>query len=113
MIDIKITKNNAGQTVGFVVKNHGDSHVCAAVSMLVINTVNSIESLTQKGTSGFKCDYNENGGFIAFSLTDQLNRDAEAGLLLDALVLGLCSVRDQHPDEISIKLAKVEGSDSP
>jgi len=103
MIDANIIRNNAGQTVGFTVENHGETHVCAAVSMLVINTVNSIEALTKLGKDGFFCDYKEEGGFITFSLKDQINRNTEAGLLLDALVLGLCSVSEQHPDEVSVK----------
>ena len=103
MIDVKIRRNSAGQTVGFVVKNHGETHVCAAVSMLVINTVNSIEILTQIGEDGSTCEHEAAGGYIAFSLNDHELRDAEAGLLLDALVIGLCSVRDEHPNEISVK----------
>ena len=103
MIDASIARNGSGQTVGFTVKNHGTSHVCAAVSMLVINTVNSIESLTAQGENGFNCNYAEAGGFITFSLKNKDERDAQAGLLLDALVLGLCSVRDEHPEEISVK----------
>ena len=101
MIDVEIHRS-AGQSVGFTVKNHGTSHVCAAVSMLVINTVNSIESLTRLGASGFACKHEDAGGFITFSLNKSSPRDAEAGLLLDALVLGLCSVRDEHPSEISV-----------
>ena len=103
MIDAKIIRNNDGQAIGFTVENHGETHVCAAVSMLVINTVNSIESLTKLGEDGFLCDYKEDGGFITFSLKDRVNRDAEAGLLLDALVLGLYSVKEQHPDEVNVK----------
>jgi len=103
MINAEIRRNSAGKTVGFAVKNHGKSHVCAAVSMLVINTVNSIEILTRVGADGSVCQHDEADGFITFSLNDHTTRDAEAGLLLDALVIGLCSVRDEHPNEISVK----------
>jgi len=102
MIDVEINHNEAGQTIGFIVKNHGKTHVCAAVSMLVINTVNSIEALTDLGMLGFKCNHEESGGFIEFSLNNQTSRDIGAGLLLDAMVLGLQSVAEQHPNEISI-----------
>jgi len=103
MINAKIMRNGNGQIIGFTVKNHGETHVCAAVSMLVINTVNSIESLTILGADGFECSYNAEGGFLTFSLKDHEPRDAQAGLLLDALELGLYSVRDEHPSEIDVK----------
>jgi len=102
MINATIIRNDAQQTVGFKVKNHGETSVCAAVSMLVINTVNSIETLTTIGKSGFRCDYNENGGFFTFSLKNKEHRDAQAGLLLDALVLGLTSAKDAYPGEIKL-----------
>lgn len=102
MINVLLNRNN-GLTTGFTVKNHGATHVCSAVSMLVINTINSIASLTSlKDKEDFKCKYNENGGFIEFSLIIKTSRDKGAGLLLDAMVLGLTSVQEQHPNEISI-----------
>jgi uncharacterized protein YsxB (DUF464 family) len=102
MIKVQVTRQN-GQAVGFSVFNHGSTNVCAAVSILVINTVNSIESLTEMGQDGFNCGFSEDGGYISFELKDKDNRDAQAGLLLDAMVFGLCSVRDQHPNEVSVK----------
>ena len=100
MISVTLDRTG-GQTVGFTVENHGDTLVCAAVSLLVINTVNSIERLTT--CSEFTYDYKDDGGFLTFSLTDKKTRHIEAGLLIDALVLGLCSTRDEYPDEISVK----------
>ena len=102
MIDVKLTHNSSGQLIGFTVKNHGTTHVCAAVSMLVINTVNSIESLTSIGAKGFDCNYNESGGFLTFMLKNH-DRNPQAGLLLDALKLGLASVKQEYPTEIDIK----------
>ena len=52
MIDIEIRKSNSGCYTGFTVKGHagfsdsGSDIVCSAVSMLVINTINSIEKFT-------------------------------------------------------------------
>jgi len=101
MIKAEVARNTAGQVVAFSVKNHGASHVCAAVSLLVINTVNSIEALTQ---AVFSCDHNPAGGFIAFAL--QTPREAlqgrTAGLLLDAMHLGLVSVQEQYPKQLVV-----------
>lgn len=99
MIRVKIFRES-GKITGFTVENHGESIVCAAVSMLVLNTVNSIGSLTE---DNFTCDYNENGGFLTFSLTDPESRSDGIGILLDAMYLGLTSTKTEHPDEIEIK----------
>ena len=103
MIDVRLVKNQAAQTVGFTVRNHGESHVCAAVSLLVINTVNSIESLTALGAEGFSCDYEAAGGYLSFILKEESPRCKDAGLLIDAMVLGLESVMAEHPSEIKIR----------
>ena len=88
----------AGQFTAFTVKNHGDSYVCSAVSMLVLNTVNCIEALTEQA---FDCDYDNDGGYIRFALTAP--RLDGAGILLDAMLFGLKSVQEQYPDEIILK----------
>jgi len=100
VINAKIVRDSGGKIIGFTVENHGESIVCAAVSMLVLNTVNSIEMLTE---DNFSCDYNENGGFLTFSLTDPSNRTDGIGILLDAMFLGLSSAQAEYPKEIEIK----------
>ncbi|MCL1845381.1 MAG: ribosomal-processing cysteine protease Prp [Defluviitaleaceae bacterium] len=101
MINAKIVRAADGKIIGFTVENHGESTVCAAVSMLVLNTVNSIYKFTK---DKFTCDYNEKeGGFITFSLT---NPDAQTDgirLLLDAMHLGLTSAKAEYPNEIELK----------
>ena len=87
---------------GFRIKNHADSHVCAAVSMLSINTINSIEYLTD---DKFACDYNEKGGFIDFRLTEKPS--IKASVLLDALKLGLVSAKNEYPKQIKITESEV------
>ena len=99
MITAEIVRDTQGKIIGFTVENHGESIVCAAVSMLVLNTVNSIELLTE---DNFACDYNENGGYLKFSLTDPASRTYGIGILLDAMLLGLTSTRKEHPEEIEI-----------
>jgi len=97
MILANMAYDAEGKFAAFTVKSHGDSYVCGGVSMLVLNTVNSIESLTSQP---FDCDYDENGGYIKFAVKG--HRESGAGLLLDAMLLGLKSVQGQYPSEISI-----------
>jgi len=100
MITATILRNAQSEIIGFTVENHGESIVCAAVSMLVLNTVNSIEFLTE---DNFTCDYNENGGYLKFSLSDPSSKTAGIGILLDAMFLGLTSAKKEYPEEIEIK----------
>jgi len=106
MITATIFNNSQGKTLGFMVKNHGQTHVCAAVSMLVINTANSIEKLTPD--TKFTCDWDDCGGFIKFHLADEKQRNTGAGILLDAMVLGLTDVGHEHPNEIQVHVKEVK-----
>jgi uncharacterized protein YsxB (DUF464 family) len=100
MINVEVFRDFTGKIVGFTIENHGETHVCAAVSMLAINTVNSIEAFTHDALT---CEYNaEEGGYLSFSLTKKGFRSEGAGALLDAMFLGLKSTRETHPEEISI-----------
>ena len=87
---------------GFKIKNHAKSHVCATISMLSINTINSIECLTD---DKFICNYNENGGFIDFKLKSKPS--IKADVLLNALKLGLVSAAEEYPKEIKLKESEV------
>jgi len=102
VINVKITRDS-GKITGFTVENHGDSIVCAAVSMLVLNTVNSIEKLTR---DNFACDYNENGGYLTFSLTNPSTATESINILLEAMFLGLTSAEAEYSTEIEIKEIK-------
>ena len=103
MINAKIVRGHHGKIISFTVENHGESIVCAAVSMLVLNTVNSIEKLTR---DKFTCDYNENGGYLTFSLTNQTGMSDCINILLEAMALGLISAMAEYPTEIEIKEIK-------
>ena len=104
MIVAQLNKNKQGDIIGFSVKNHGESIVCAAVSMLALNTVNSIEAFTG---DDFCCEYDEEGGYLKFALTSE-NTSESAAVLLKALDLGLASTLENYPDEIAI----LKGSES-
>jgi uncharacterized protein YsxB (DUF464 family) len=102
MIKFRASIGRDGGITAFTVENHGRSDVCAAVSMLVLNTVNSIEALTDEA---FTCDYKEEGGYISFAVTKPpAGRDCR--LLLNAMMLGLNGVKDEYPWEFEIKELK-------
>ena len=98
MISVRFTRDGDGRLRSFTAKNHGKSSACAAVSLFVLNTVNCVEALTDEK---FSCDYEEEGGFIRFSLSEP-PRDG-ARLLLETLLYGLKSVKEQYPTEIDVK----------
>ena len=85
-----------GRICGFVVEDHGESKTCAAVSLLTLNTVNSIEALTD---ADFSYDYDPDGGFLRFEIA---GADSGADLLLEAMALGLNSVKEEYSGEINI-----------
>ena len=100
MINAKIVRDSSGKVISFTFENHGESIACAAVSMLVLNTVNSIELLTE---DDFAYEYNEKkGGYLSFALTDPSYRSDGIGILLDAMLIGLAFAKKEHPDEIEI-----------
>ena len=98
MVEITVYKNTKHQTVGFRTVGHagyaeeGQDIVCAAISILVINTINAIEAFTKDKTSLVS---DEVSGEIDFLVKG--NPSKEAQLLLDAMLLGL---EDMADDEI-------------
>ncbi len=97
------------QPVGFDVEGHagfaktGNDIVCAAVSMLVQNTINCIEAFT--GDS-FELNSSEEDAYIGFLL----NTDApsvETKTLLRALKKGMVDLAAGNPEYISIFFKEV------
>ena len=105
VINAKIFRDKSGKIIAFAVENHGDEIVCAAVSMLVLNTVNSIEAFT-KDLFSFDGD-EEEGGFLSFSLENPSTRTSEVGVLLDAMYLGLKTAEEEYPDEIQVMEVRI------
>jgi len=105
MIFVKLQRNEDGHIWSFSADNHGRNDVCAAVSLLILNTVNSVESLTD---APFTYDCNEDGGHISFEMKSlkEKGNHKEAGLLLEAMNLGLLSVAEQYPDEVLMEEGK-------
>ena len=106
MIFVKIFRNRLGEILGFRLTGHsgyaeeGSDIVCSAVSILTINTVNSIELFTSQG---FLCDADEkNGGYLSFGLSDKGNMEQSAQLLLKTMVNGLRDIEKEYGSYISI-----------
>lgn len=93
----KDTSNSEKCVCGFSIKDHGEPIVCAGVSALVMNTVNSIEAFTD---ACFTFDGDaQNGGDICFTVTE-FDKEGKAELLLQSLYLGLVSLAEQYVDDI-------------
>ena len=100
--------DSTGNYTGFSVRGHagyaeaGSDIVCAAVSMLVINTINSIQQFTKAIFSVDAAE--EEGGFLTFQLekthSPQERHDVE--LLLEAMYFGLQSVQEAYANTIEI-----------
>ena len=74
--------------------DHGQDIVCSAVSVLVINTFNSIERFTD---DDFSCEAAENGGYLCMTFSEELSDKTK--LLLDSMLLGLDEIQKQYGDE--------------
>lgn len=97
MTSITIIKSKNGEYKEVTCQGHtgyadaGSDIVCAAVSMLVINTINSLEELTD---TKMEVASSEEDGFINCQLKGPLG--ADAALLLDSMILGLKNVVSQY-----------------
>ena len=103
MIRVRIDRNSRGQICGFTAQNHGEGIVCAAVSALILNAVNSIEAFTEAAMSVDVSE--ENSGYIKMRLPEieAGGADREADLLLSSMLLGLDHIRGQYPSQVSIE----------
>ena len=97
MINVSRIKNEYGNNAGFRVEGHagfaesGSDIICAAVSALVINTINSIEKFTE---DKFSCKQEETGGLIEFIIVSEISKESE--LLMDSLFLGLKGIEKDY-----------------
>ncbi len=107
MTKVTIYKNELEACVGFKACGHagfdeeGYDIVCAAVSMLTINTMNAIDTYTD---DKFEVSSDEDAGVIEFSIE---NPSKEATLLLNAMILGLQDVAKNYENYIVLKFEEV------
>ena len=97
MINVSIYTNAENLITGFRLSGHADYSeygsdvVCAAVSALVINTINSIENFT---SDRFTIDQDEKKGFLEFHVISPMSNNSN--LLLSSLFLGLQKVEEEY-----------------
>ena len=102
MITITIFQNHDGVT-GFRCIGHsgyaeaGSDIICAGVSSLVINTINSIDAFTD---STFQIETEEESGLIDFRLEQKADHDT--GLLIQSMILGLQGIQSDYGNEYLI-----------
>ena len=95
MITVEIRKSN-GEYTGFSSKGHagyaeaGFDIICAAVSALTVNTINSIEKFTD---DAFKAEAKD--GMLRWKFTE-FPLSKETNLLMDSLILGLYDIRENY-----------------
>ncbi|MCR5452097.1 MAG: ribosomal-processing cysteine protease Prp [Lachnospiraceae bacterium] len=106
MIRVTVFKED-GKYVSFICDGHagyakhGEDIVCAAVSMLVINTVNSILEFTD---DKIDVSSDEDRGLISVDFKNSPSERAK--LLMDSMVLGLSGVKEEYDGryiDISVK----------
>ncbi|MBR3772474.1 MAG: ribosomal-processing cysteine protease Prp [Clostridium sp.] len=97
MIKITVFRDDNGICQGFQCLGHaeydeyGQDIVCAAVSILVVNTINSIEEFTDDAIA---CEVKEDSGDVKFEFTDDIS--SESKLLVESMLLGLRGVEQEY-----------------
>ena len=106
MITIKVREKN-GSYEEFISKGHagyaeaGQDIVCAAVSALIITTVNSLEKFTDD-----KFDVQEKDGFV--SIHFRIDLSERGMLLMDSLLLGLTEIAGSYNNRyLTVKVKEV------
>ena len=97
MTHITIYRNQERAFTGFCCEGHagyadaGEDIVCAGISTLVINTINSVELLTE---TTILADADEADGTIDVNFPSGC--DKQAKLLVDAMILGLQGIQTNY-----------------
>lgn len=109
MTKITIYKSNNSNYKRFICEGHsgfaeaGSDIVCASISILVINTINSLEALSNER---LEIDSDEHTGFIDCRFPDNINSGSK--LLVDAMILGLQTIEEQYGSKyLSLKIKEV------
>ena len=98
MTQITFYKTSAGEYQGFTCDGHagfadyGQDIVCAAISVLVINTINSLEQITEEQ---MQVEQDEDTGTIRCKFVNQPLKETSRALM-DSLVLGLSQIEKQY-----------------
>ena len=98
MTQITFYKTTAGEYQGFICDGHagyavhGEDIVCAAISVLVINTINSLEEITGEK---MRVETDEETGTIRCHFVNPPLKETSR-VLVDSLVLGLTQIEKQY-----------------
>ncbi len=98
MIQVQVFKEY-GRYKRFTIDGHagyaeeGEDIICAAVSALVINAINSLEAFTE---DAFTCDCKD-GQIKSWEFTSDISTASE--LLMDSLMLGLGNIAEAYGEE--------------
>jgi uncharacterized protein YsxB (DUF464 family) len=103
MVEITINKNKLEQIIAMEVKghagyaDHGQDIVCAAVSVLTINTVNSISHLL-----GVELQPESDAGILKcqFPVQADMAIHEKMQMLLQSMLLGLQAIEDNYKEFI-------------
>ncbi|MGX7393999.1 ribosomal-processing cysteine protease Prp [Carnobacterium mobile] len=100
MIQATFNRNDKGEIVSFKVEGHagyapsGRDVVCAAVSALVVGTINGIEVLTDA-----TFDTTVSHGFTSVEIKEPT---AYSNILLNSMLLSLEGIQEEYPDNVVI-----------
>ena len=98
MTQITFHKTTVGEYKGFTCDGHagfadyGEDIVCAAISVLVINAINSLEQITGEQ---MQVETDEDAGTIRCRFVNQPLKETSKALM-DSLVLGLTQIEKQY-----------------
>ena len=90
MIQVNILRDRNEVVKGIDINGHAGY----AVSALVLNMANSVETFTD---DHFEGSVGEDGGSFSFSFPDKIS--SESQLLMKSLILGLENIRDEYGAE--------------
>ena len=108
MTTVTVYRDKSEKYIGFEVRGHaeyckkGPDIVCAAISMLVTNTINSIESLTG---DAFSYEENEADGYMKLMLCEGSGSDSQ--LLIRSMMLGLSQLSKNYKKNVTMKTEEV------
>ncbi len=101
MTEVRIKRNSKSEITGYTVSGHamfadaGEDIVCAAISMLTINTLNAMEEFLPDEPMTVKVDRDK--GIIDMGLKEDPTERSE--LLLKTFYLGMTSLEKKYGSE--------------
>lgn len=78
---------------------HGNDIICAAVSILALNTVNAIERFTEEPFEVLAVDENKGLIDVLFTRRQTGEYEPEAELLIRTLILGLIDIKEMYGEK--------------